>query len=92
MQLFQILNLHEKEVISTNMSPVFLSDSAEISFLTWNIGYCGLDKDMDFFYDGGTKVMTPKATCLDNLNAVLGFLKSNDSIDFHFSPGGRQRK
>jgi len=74
----------EKEVISTNMSPVFLSDSAEISFLTWNIGYCGMDKDMDFFYDGGTKVMTPKATCLENLNAVLGFLKSNDSIDFIF--------
>ena len=37
-----------------------LSDSAEISLLTWNIGYCGLDKEMDFFYDGGTKVITPK--------------------------------
>ena len=74
----------EKEVVSTNISPVLLSDSAEISFLTWNIGYCGLDKDMDFFYDGGSKVMTPKEKCLENLDAVLGFLKSNDSIDFIF--------
>jgi endonuclease/exonuclease/phosphatase family metal-dependent hydrolase len=74
----------EKEVVSTNISPVILSDSAEISFLTWNIGYCGLDKGMDFFYDGGTKVMTPKETCQDNLNAVLSFLKGNDSIDFIF--------
>lgn len=72
----------EKEVVSNEMSPVSLSDSAEFSFLTWNIGYCGMDKNMDFFYDGGTKVMTPKKSCLDNLDAVLGFLKSNDSIDF----------
>jgi endonuclease/exonuclease/phosphatase family metal-dependent hydrolase len=74
----------EKEVVSTNISPVSLSDSAEISFLTWNIGYCGLDKDMDFFYDGGTKVMTPKEKCMENLGEVLSFLKSNDSIDFIF--------
>ncbi len=72
----------EKEVVATEISPVSISDSAEFSFLTWNIGYCGMDKDMDFFYDGGTKVMTPRKSCLDNLNAILGFLKSNDSIDF----------
>jgi endonuclease/exonuclease/phosphatase family metal-dependent hydrolase len=50
--------------------------------LTWNIGYCGLDRDMDFFYDGGTKVMTPRINCLENLEAIKKFLSSNDSIDF----------
>ena len=29
--------------------PDKLSDTSEVSLLTWNIGYCGLDKEMDFF-------------------------------------------
>ena len=37
---------------------------------------------MDFFYDGGTKVFTPKTSCIDNLNAVEKFLKQNDTVDF----------
>ena len=74
----------EKVMIAANESPLILSDSAEISLLTWNIGYCGLDKAMDFFYDGGTKVFTPKETCVQNLSSLLKFLKSNDSIDFIF--------
>jgi endonuclease/exonuclease/phosphatase family metal-dependent hydrolase len=61
-----------------------LNDTASFTLLTWNIGYCGLDKAMDFFYDGGTKVMTPKANCVQNLAAVSGFLKNNDSVDFIF--------
>jgi endonuclease/exonuclease/phosphatase family metal-dependent hydrolase len=61
-----------------------LNDTASFTLLTWNIGYCGLDKAMDFFYDGGTKVMTPKANCVQNLDAVSGFLKNNDSVDFIF--------
>ena len=74
----------EKVLISANESPSVIGDSAEISVLTWNIGYCGLDKAMDFFYDGGTKVITPKENCVENLSAVVKLLKSNDSIDFIF--------
>ncbi|MGB8491625.1 MAG: endonuclease/exonuclease/phosphatase family protein [Bacteroidales bacterium] len=70
------------ETIYTSEKPGRLADSAEISLLTWNIGYCGLDKDMDFFYDGGTGVFTPEKKCLQNLNAVKTFLAGNDSIDF----------
>jgi hypothetical protein len=72
----------EKTIVFKSDRPDTLNDSLEISLLTWNIGYCGLDRDMDFFYDGGTKVMTPKVKCLENLEAVKKFLKSNDSIDF----------
>jgi endonuclease/exonuclease/phosphatase family metal-dependent hydrolase len=74
----------EKTMVAENESPSVLSDSAEIAILTWNIGYCGLDKAMDFFYDGGTKVITPEVNCVQNLSAVLHFLKSNDSVDFIF--------
>ncbi len=34
-----------------------ISDST-FTFLSWNIGYCGLGADMDFFYDGGKMVRT----------------------------------
>jgi endonuclease/exonuclease/phosphatase family metal-dependent hydrolase len=72
----------EKIIVFNSDKPDTLNDSLEVSLLTWNIGYCGLDKDMDFFYDGGTKVMTPEKKCLENLEAVKKFLRSNDSIDF----------
>jgi endonuclease/exonuclease/phosphatase family metal-dependent hydrolase len=66
----------------TSDNPDILSDSATISLMTWNIGYCGLDKDMDFFYDGGTKVVTPHKNFETNLEAVKSFIKGNDTIDF----------
>lgn len=72
----------EKTVVFNSDKPDTLKDSLEINLLTWNIGYCGLDRDMDFFYDGGTKVMTPRNKCLENLEAVKKFLTGNDSMDF----------
>jgi endonuclease/exonuclease/phosphatase family metal-dependent hydrolase len=74
----------EKIVIAENESYSTLNDSAEISIMTWNIGYAGLDKNMDFFYDGGTKVRTSKGTFMNNFSAISDFLKGNDSIDFFF--------
>jgi endonuclease/exonuclease/phosphatase family metal-dependent hydrolase len=71
-----------REILSVSNRPDKLSDTAVISLLTWNIGYCGLDREMDFFYDGGTKVITPKPEFTKNLNAVRKFLAENDTIDF----------
>lgn len=72
----------ETELLAQPENPSALPDSATLSLLTWNIGYAGLDKDMDFFYDGGTKVRTPEETCIANLSGITGFLKKNDTIDF----------
>lgn len=74
----------EKEVIYLSEKPDRLKDSSMLTLLTWNIGYCGLDKNMDFFYDGGTRVFTPKAKCINNLLEAEKFLKQNDSADFIF--------
>jgi endonuclease/exonuclease/phosphatase family metal-dependent hydrolase len=74
----------EKVTVADNKSPEVLSDSAELTLLTWNIGYCGLDRNMDFFYDGGTKVFTPREKCIENLSSVEKFIANNDSIDFIF--------
>lgn len=72
----------EKTAIEINDSPAQLNDSLVLSLMTWNIGYCGLDKEMDFFYDGGKKVFTPKEQVLKNLSAAMKLIKGNDSIDF----------
>ena len=72
----------EKEIVSASGKVEMLNDSLKFSLVTWNIGYCGLDKEMDFFYDGGTKVFTPKATCIHNLQAIREFLKQFSSTDF----------
>ncbi len=50
--------------------------------MIWNIGYCGLDAGMDFFYDGGENVRPEKEQSLENLTRVREFLTSNDSLDF----------
>ena len=72
----------EKVLIAQENDPAVLRDSSFVSLLTWNIGYAGLDKEMDFFKDGGTKVLTPKNNCLDNISGIRQFLVKNDSIDF----------
>jgi endonuclease/exonuclease/phosphatase family metal-dependent hydrolase len=72
----------EKELISQPDKPSVLEDSLNYSLLTWNIGYAGLDKEMDFFYDGGTKVITPENNCRENVSGIEDFLMRNDTIDF----------
>ncbi|MDF1550254.1 MAG: hypothetical protein P1P88_20675 [Bacteroidales bacterium] len=59
-----------------------LPDTLEFTIVNWNIGYCGLDKSMDFFYDGGEQVRPPEINVHKNLAGVVNFLKSQDSIDF----------
>jgi endonuclease/exonuclease/phosphatase family metal-dependent hydrolase len=71
-------------ILAENKSSAKIADTTEITLLSWNIGYCGLDRDMDFFYDGGTKVFTPRENCIDNLSAVEKFITGNDSIDYIF--------
>jgi len=72
----------DKELIAQVENPSVLKDSLSISLLTWNIGYAGLDKDMDFFKDGGTKVITPEDKCLDNISLIGDFLLKNDTVDY----------
>ena len=44
------------EKLSSISSPVITtSNPGGISILSWNIGYCGLDRDNDFVMEGGKK-------------------------------------
>jgi len=56
----------------------------EFNILTWNIGYAGLGKEMDFFYEGGKMVRPTSELHKRYLNNILNELKDADSADFIF--------
>jgi endonuclease/exonuclease/phosphatase family metal-dependent hydrolase len=70
----------ERELLkdAQNVTPA-ITDSAIINMVIWNIGYCGLDKEMDFFYDGGKGVRTSEDKLKHNFSNISTFLRANDS-------------
>lgn len=67
---------------SGNENNAVLMDSA-YSFLIWNIGYGALGKDVDFFYDGGKTVTSPKGLVDKYNQGILQFVANHcRSIDF----------
>ena len=61
-------------------APIFTDSIFDI--MIWNIGYCGLGHEMDFFYDGGEKVRSDDVSVRSNLNQILEYIASLDSCDF----------
>jgi len=59
-----------------------LQDSTEISLLTWNLGYGGLGKEMDFFYEGGKMVRPSKELNAKYLSGIENFISSVQDVDF----------
>ncbi len=53
----------------------------EVSLLLWNIGYAGLGRDMDFFYDGGSTVRAPLDHYNAYLNCIFNTVLRADTID-----------
>lgn len=62
-------------------NPKILNDSS-FTFLIWNLGYGGLGKEVDFFYDGGKMVTSPKEHVLKNNAGMVKFFEKNRDIDF----------
>lgn len=54
-----------------------------INLMSWNVGYGGLGKEMDFFYDGGKAVRAPREIWNKDLAGQIDILTKNDSIDFY---------
>ncbi len=65
----------------TGNNPSLLTDST-FTFLIWNLGYGGLGKEVDYFYDGGKMVTSPKAHVLKNNKGMVELLKANKDADF----------
>ncbi len=67
----------EVEALPTeNNSRGTLAINTSFSIVTFNIGYCGLDKEQDFFMDGGIQSRSSsKEQTLTNLKAVYDYLR-----------------
>ena len=48
------------EIIIEKQNNIVKLQKETFSIINWNIGYAGLGKEMDFFYDGGKGVRTTK--------------------------------
>ena len=68
-------SLHSEAEVKNNVAQI--PDSLKI--VTWNIGYGGLGSNMDFFYDGGTRIRDTKARTLENLDGILAEMKALDA-------------
>ncbi|MFA9396876.1 MAG: endonuclease/exonuclease/phosphatase family protein [Clostridiaceae bacterium] len=74
-----IVSLEVDNKVSINMEP-----KKTFTITTYNIGYCGLDDEQDFFLDGGTgSRSSSEEKTNENLEAVVDFIKNQDS-DFVF--------
>lgn len=63
-----------------NNTEKLIDKSEVLSVLTYNIGYCGLDEDRDFFMDGGKESRgESKERTIDNLNNITEFIRKNNS-------------
>ena len=74
-------DLKSKVIISGNGKSIE-RDCREFNLFSWNIGYAGLGREMDFFYDGGKKTRPTKAQCLGYFNGIKKVIGANDTIDF----------
>ncbi len=70
------------EVFSLDSPADTLPVDRDISMLSWNIGYAGLGSDMDFFYDGGSRVRSSREKTLENLAAIKKYLSTRLGDDF----------
>lgn len=71
-----------EEISKPTATPSMTDTTKSFSLLSWNIGYCGLGAEMDFFYDGGNKVKTPAYLVEKYSKGIADFLHSNDTVDF----------
>ncbi len=73
-------DIEEREVFGKENKIRMTGD--ELNFMTWNIGYCGLGLEMNFFYDGGRMVRPDKQQYLKYQKGIQDYLREQDTIDF----------
>ena len=55
-----------------------------LTLFSWNIGYAGLGKESDFFYDGGKMVRPAKHISQKNLSGILDQIAQFDAVHADF--------
>lgn len=67
---------------TSNTNQKVIAVPNQLSFMIWNVGYCGLGKQMDFFYDGGKTVFGLKDWAETNLEQNAAFIAKKQHVDF----------
>jgi len=68
------------EIATENNKEQIIEQGIPFTVTTFNIGYAGLDKQQDFFMDGGKKSRSSsKKQTKANLDSIASFMKSNQS-------------
>jgi len=62
-------------------APMVIDASRNLRLLTWNIGYAGLGKEMDFFYEGGQQVRPSQELNSSYLSGITSFIELHSSLD-----------
>jgi endonuclease/exonuclease/phosphatase family metal-dependent hydrolase len=74
----------EENAQSSGRSPEMERSDVIFTVLSWNLGYFGLGKESDFFYDGGRMTRPEKDFYLQYSAQALEYLASSDRYDFYF--------
>ncbi len=69
------------QVYENNSAKAVPSDQI-FNLMIWNIGYAGLSKDMDFFYDGGKQVRPEESVVRANMTAIEKVVSQQSDMDF----------
>ena len=69
-------------LVFENSDAKVIAGQKQFNLMIWNIGYGGLSRDMDFFYDGGKQVRTAQKNVENNLTAIKEFIAQQKDIDF----------
>ncbi|NOX35563.1 MAG: endonuclease/exonuclease/phosphatase family protein [Deltaproteobacteria bacterium] len=69
-------------LVFSNKNARIIPESKIYTLIAWNIGYGGLGRDMDFFYDGGKQVRPQKKIVKKNISAIETFISRQTGIDF----------
>jgi len=80
--IFDFKPAPKKRIEIENPLPSVKLQSNTLQLMSWNIGYCGLGKEMDFFYDAGKMVRPDQASYEKYFSKVRDFLDQNKSLDF----------
>jgi endonuclease/exonuclease/phosphatase family metal-dependent hydrolase len=65
-------------------TPVIAVTDSIFTIKTWNIGYFGLGKDCDFFYDGGKMTRPTRTQYIEYSQNALKHLEEAEKADFYF--------
>jgi endonuclease/exonuclease/phosphatase family metal-dependent hydrolase len=65
-------------------APAIDQNDSIFSIITWNIGYFGLGKECDFFFDGGQMTRPAKDQYQHYLQEALKYFENSEKADFYF--------